>query len=326
MTRSGRPAPTKASFVQIEGRWKFEQNRAATFVAPTADIAHPAGLCLLPLPFRSGVISAKVRFIDSVEEKNGQIVVGYNPATGAYLSAGLGGYGAAYVINSFAPGQGWRPVARRGSISQISADQTYDVRVDVVGQQMSLSIDQVQVLEIDLTQPFQGSQCGLFAWGPTGGVEFSDFEIDGDEPRVFVVMQFGSPYDDLYREVIERISKKLGLATLRGDDVFANSSSIILQDIIRNIKESDIIIAEITPVNANVFYELGYAHAMNKPTILLANRTVEKLPFDVSGYRVIFYDDTIRGRRDIEENLEKHLENVVKGFGAVRRGSPTMAN
>jgi cobalamin biosynthesis Co2+ chelatase CbiK len=166
----------------------------------------------------------------------------------------------------------------------------------------------------------------LFAWGPTGGVEFSDFEIDGDEPRVFVVMQFGSPYDDLYREVIERISKKLGLATLRGDDVFANSSSIILQDIIRNIKESDIIIAEITPVNANVFYELGYAHAMNKPTILLANRTVEKLPFDVSGYRVIFYDDTIRGRRDIEENLEKHLENVVKGFGAVRRGSPTMAN
>jgi nucleoside 2-deoxyribosyltransferase len=92
-----------------------------------------------------------------------------------------------------------------------------------------------------------------------------------------------------------------------------------LQDIVRSIKESDVIIADITPVNANVFYELGYAHAMNKPTILLANRKIEKLPFDVSGYRVIFYDDTIRGRRDIEESLEKHLENVIKGFGSPLR-------
>ena len=48
-----------------------------------------------------------------------------------------------------------------------------------------------------------------------------------------------------------------------------------------------------SPVNANVFYELGYAHALNKPTILLANRLTEELPFDISGYRVIFYDDRL---------------------------------
>jgi hypothetical protein len=52
---------------------------------------------------------------------------------------------------------------------------------------------------------------------------------------------------------------------------------------------------------------------------LLANRTIENLPFDVSGYRVIFYDDTIRGKRDIEENLRKHLENVLRGFGSTAR-------
>jgi len=89
---------------------------------------------------------------------------------------------------------------------------------------------------------------------------------------------------------------------------------VILQDIIRGIVESDVIVADITPTeNPNVFYELGYAHALQKPTILLANRQIEKLPFDVSGYRVIFYDDTIGVKRDIEGTLEKHLESIRCG-------------
>ena len=70
---------------------------------------------------------------------------------------------------------------------------------------------------------------------------------------------------------------------------------------------------DITPTNPNVFYELGYAHALQKPTILLANRQIEKLPFDVSGYWVIFYDETIGGKRDIESTLEKHLESIRRG-------------
>jgi nucleoside 2-deoxyribosyltransferase len=49
---------------------------------------------------------------------------------------------------------------------------------------------------------------------------------------------------------------------------------------------STVVVAEITPVNANVFYELGYAHALGKQTILLAERG-RTLPFDVSGYRCI---------------------------------------
>jgi len=306
-------------FVQIDGHWKFDGMRA-TFVEPT-DRRNPVGLCLFPTAFRTGTASAKARFAQSVENAAARIVIGYSAATGGYLSIGLGGYGVAYVIDSFTPGQGWRALATRGSLSQIVPAQTYDLQVDIVGQQISLSIDQVQVLEITVPAPLQGNQTGLFAWGPNQ-IEFSDFRIDGAKPRVFVVMQFGPPYDDLYEEVIERISTSLDLVAFRGDDVFNPSGSgIILQDIIRSIEESDIIIAEITPVNANVFYELGYAHALNKPTILLANRKIEKLPFDVSAYRVIFYDDTIRGKRDIEDNLQNHLENVVRGFGTMIRSS-----
>ena len=82
-------------------------------------------------------------------------------------------------------------------------------------------------------------------------------------------------------------------------------------NIIGGIIESEVIIADITPVNANVFYELGYAHAFFKPTILLAQRGTQ-LPFDLSGYRVIFYDDSIKGKREVEEKLRKHLKSIIK--------------
>jgi nucleoside 2-deoxyribosyltransferase len=113
--------------------------------------------------------------------------------------------------------------------------------------------------------------------------------------------------------VVRPVSEDLGFFAFRADDVFR--PGVILQDIIQGIVGSDVVLAEITPVNANVFYELGYAHALNKPTILLANRNTEKLPFDISGYRVIFYDDSIRGKRDVEATLRKHLESVRRGLG-----------
>jgi nucleoside 2-deoxyribosyltransferase len=76
------------------------------------------------------------------------------------------------------------------------------------------------------------------------------------------------------------------------------------------MRKSEVIIAEITPVNQNVFYELGYAHALGKPTILLAERG-KQLPFDVSGYRVLIYDNTIAGKRQVEDGLKKHLNSIL---------------
>ncbi len=89
---------------------------------------------------------------------------------------------------------------------------------------------------------------------------------------------------------------------------------LILQDIITGLVESDVIIAEITPTNANVFYELGYAHARNTPTVLLARRN-GTLPFDISGHRVIFYDDSIRGKPEVEAALRRHLSSILGGTG-----------
>ena len=86
---------------------------------------------------------------------------------------------------------------------------------------------------------------------------------------------------------------------------------LILEDIVRGIIDAKIVVAEITPPNQNVFYELGYAHALNKPTILLAERG-KTLPFDVSGYRCLFYENTIGGKGKVEEGLRKHLDAILR--------------
>ena len=84
---------------------------------------------------------------------------------------------------------------------------------------------------------------------------------------------------------------------------------VIFQDIQREIEQAEIVVAEITPTNPNVFYELGYAHALGKPTILLAQRGAE-LPFDIRSFRVVFYNDTIGGKTEVERNLRNHLEAI----------------
>ena len=121
-------------------------------------------------------------------------------------------------------------------------------------------------------------------------------------------MEFDTRYDSLYSEVIKPVCKEYGFEAYRADDVYR--PGIILQDVISGLKESDMIIAEISPTNPNVFYELGYAHAIEKPTVLLARRGGE-LPFDISGYRVIFYDDTIGGKSAVEKDLKNHLSNII---------------
>ena len=86
---------------------------------------------------------------------------------------------------------------------------------------------------------------------------------------------------------------------------------MIIADVVRQIDDSKLVIAEISPVNANVYYEVGYAHARGKPTILIADRNVERLPFDVSPFRTLFYDNTIDGKRRVEEGLRRHLTAVL---------------
>ena len=149
-------------------------------------------------------------------------------------------------------------------------------------------------------------QAGLFAFG-TGPVAFQDIERSTRPRTAFVVMELNEPFDSLYEEVIHPVCREMNIDANRVDRIFR--PSVILEDIIAGLVESDVVIAEITPPNPNVFYELGYAHAQRTPTVLLARRG-RTLPFDIQGRRVIFYDDSIRGRSEVETVLRSHLSSI----------------
>jgi len=66
------------------------------------------------------------------------------------------------------------------------------------------------------------------------------------------------------------------------------------------------------PADPNIYYELGYAHAVNKPAILLADKSTEKPPFDVAQFRIMFYENSIPGRQSFEDGLRKHIEVILE--------------
>src|SRR6202007_3338123 len=133
-------------------------------------------------------------------------------------------------------------------------------------------------------------------------------KMSSAQPRVFVAMQFGQPFDTLYQEVIYPRVREFGLNIVRMDEVAG--PGIIFEDRKRQIAESQIVIAEITAPNQNVFYELGYAHALNKPTILLAEHG-KTLPFDIGGYRCLFYENSIGGKQRVVDALDKRLKAIL---------------
>ena len=303
------PVSPAVQWVAIAGKWRFESGRA-TYLGPqeTQPSEVQFGVSLANARLRSGKISAAVAFPAGLVGNAGRIIFGYNAGSRAYLSGGIGGYGFEYVLDEFIETRGWHALSATGNaLNSQMANGEYSMIISIRGQRVSVFANGVQVVDHDLGRPLYGDQVGLFAWGP-GPVEFHDLLVTPRMPTAFVVMQYGDPYESLYAEVIKPVTKDKGLDVYRVDEVYR--PGIILQDITAGIIEAEVVIAEITPPNPNVFYELGYAHAVGKPTILLAERGKE-LPFDIKGFRCIFYEDTIKGKKEVEINLKRHLSSIL---------------
>lgn len=184
-----------------------------------------------------------------------------------------------------------------------TAPHTYRLKLTVLGSGLDLYVDNVKVASTNHT--VARGPVGLFTEAPTD-VVVRHIKIDAIKPICFVVMQFSSEYDTLYTDVIRPCCEEYGYSVVRADDFY--TSGPILEDITRSIRDASLIVADITPNNPNVFYEVGYAHALSKPTILLNDGgTREKLPFDISGFRTIYYSNSIGGKKRVDEALRKHL-------------------
>jgi hypothetical protein len=81
-----------------------------------------------------------------------------------------------------------------------------------------------------------------------------------------------------------------------------------MADVLQDILESEFVVADVTPANPNVYYEVGVADALGKPVILVADRAQRQiLPFDIAPNRTIYYENTIAGKKKFEEDFRKSI-------------------
>ena len=137
----------------------------------------------------------------------------------------------------------------------------------------------------------------------------------------FVLMPFKEPFDTYFDVIISPAIDIVGLEPIRGDSVFMSSS--IVGDIWKKTQKAKVLIAELTEKNANVFYELGLAHAIGKPVILISEN-MEDVPFDLRNYRVITYDKDNPAwgnelRSKIEDFLKATLSDPVEAVPSMFR-------
>jgi hypothetical protein len=130
------------------------------------------------------------------------------------------------------------------------------------------------------------------------------------EDTCFVMMPFADPIGQYYSIVYKPAIEKAGLTPIRADDEIFSTGKIIDQ-IWKGINSAKVLVAELTARNANVFYELGLAHALQKPVVLVSSNE-EDVPFDLHHIRVIYYDvnDPFWGQKLID----KIAENVISAL------------
>ena len=102
-----------------------------------------------------------------------------------------------------------------------------------------------------------------------------------------------SPMDSSYRRIrdtIQRTLRESGVTPVQIDDVIRPGAQWA-NAVTEAIQEADFIVADVSRKNPNVLYELGFAHALRKPTLLMLSiDSVGEMPFDLAGHQMATYN------------------------------------
>ncbi|HEX7239732.1 MAG TPA: hypothetical protein VF263_05675 [Longimicrobiaceae bacterium] len=163
--------------------------------------------------------------------------------------------------------------------------------------QMALNMKWLGVPNINsefsmLVQPFFGAPIALPA-----------------QSDVFVLMPFSKSFEPVYTDHIRKVAESLNLSCMRADDLF--TSHDLMSDIWSGICGAGVIVADCTGRNPNVFYELGLAHSVGKPVIIIT-QSAEDIPADIRSIRYIHYSYTPRGMAQFEEVLSKTIHTTMQ--------------
>lgn len=135
-----------------------------------------------------------------------------------------------------------------------------------------------------------------------------------DEKTCFVISPIGPEDSDirkradkLLEHIIRPAIREYGYEAVRSDEI--TDPGNITTQVIEKTVESDLVIADLTNHNPNVFYELAVRHATSKPYIQLID-SAESIPFDISDIRTIYYDFDVESAEKARKDISKHLDSI----------------
>lgn len=137
-------------------------------------------------------------------------------------------------------------------------------------------------------------------------------------PHAFVVMPFGRKkgrdggwidFDSIYQKLIKPALEQEGFEPFRADE--ETVSGDILTDMFQELLLADLVLADLSIDNANVFYELGIRHALRKRGVIHIQSGRDYMPYDIFSVRTLPYHCDDRGQPD-EKYLEKDKQAIAK--------------
>ncbi len=164
---------------------------------------------------------------------------------------------------------------------------------------------------------------GLMGVSPVFGKPLAGSQFQSD---IFMIMPFRQRFDDIYKNIVRPVTADLNLTIKRGDD-FSSIGGSIMQEVWAALNACKLVIAETTDINANVYYELGIAHTLGKPAILISQETdVEDIPFDIRHRRFILYKDSIAGGEKLENELRQQIIWLLNDLDDAQQNNNNQGN
>ena len=131
-----------------------------------------------------------------------------------------------------------------------------------------------------------------------------------DNKICFCIMPFGHWFDRYYNEIFKPAIVCAGLEPHRADDLYTPSD--IINDIWSYTTKAEVLLADLTGKNPNVFYELGLAHAISK-SVIMVTENIDEIPFDLRSLRIIKYDRKLpEWGKKLKEDITCAIEETIE--------------
>lgn len=132
-----------------------------------------------------------------------------------------------------------------------------------------------------------------------------------DPPDVFVLMPFDTTLKGVYAEHIKPLGPKLGITIRRSDEMYSGMPGSFMQKVWNGICSAHLIIADCTRGNPNVFYEIGIAHTVGKPVVLIT-RSREDIPSDIQHIENFEFTEDEEGIKLLVERLSDFMRRKLQ--------------